>query len=231
MPVTTVSAAEAPLSPCNGCMACVFRHPGRCEVEDSLPAYLEALQAERLFLVGPVYFLTPASGWKLLLDRMLAFRPSGEDEKHCGIFHLAGLANWSVADPLAALVGLAAGYRVSGARTLTGPGPGHALLPDENLEEARRLFERVLAGEQEIRPGFCNICLSAYQPRENHSYCPICDAMADARGLVPRESSRWHPRRLERHYREWVAETRALFLRDRPRIRKRLQELDLLDLS
>jgi len=227
--VTSLTASAHTLSPCTGCMACVFRHPGRCKVADDLPAYLDALHAERLFLVGPVYFLTPAAGWKLLLDRMLVFRPAGEGEKHCGIFHLAGLANWSVADPLAALVGLAAGYRISGACTLTGPGPGHALLPGENLALARGLFDRVMAGEQEPRPGCCNVCLSMYVSRAQGLYCPLCDAWAGLDGRVPYELSRWHPRRLAQHYQEWVTGTRTLFLKDRPLIRRRLEELGLQD--
>jgi hypothetical protein len=219
---------EHPLQACTGCMRCMFRHPGKCHLADSLPAYLDALAADVLFLVSPVYFLTPAADWKLLQDRMLVSRPrSGGEGRFAGIVLTAGLRGWSVAEPLMAVLALSAGFRVAGVETLIGPGPGHFLVEESNLGRLDQLARAVLAGEPQPRQGGCAVCFGPLQQSADGWFCAVCQARADEKGEIRYEDSRWHPRRLEEHYKEWVLATRELFLRDRSRIKKKINELNL----
>ncbi len=219
---------EHPLQACTGCMRCMFRHPGRCHLTDSLPAYQDALAADVLFLVSPVYFLTPVADWKLLQDRMLVSRPrEGGGDRFAGIVLTAGLDGWSAADPLAAVLALSAGFRVAGVETLVGPGPGHFLTDPANLDRLERLAAAALHGAPLRREGCCTICFGPLHPAADGRSCPVCRARADEEGQVRYEDSRWHPSRLEQHYQEWILATRELFLRDRPRIKQKLSELNL----
>ena len=225
---TVLRSREHPLQACTGCMRCMFRHPGRCHLPDSLPAYQDALAADVLFLVSPVYFLTPAADWKLLQDRMLVSRPrAGGAGRFAGIVLTAGLNGWSVADPLAAVLALSAGFRVAGVETLVGPGPGHFLTGQENLDRLDRLADAVLAGAPRRREGQCIVCFGPLHHAADGLFCPVCQAQADDKGEIRYEESRWHPLRLEQHYKEWVLATRELYLHDRPKIIQRINELGL----
>jgi hypothetical protein len=225
---TVLRSREHPLQACTGCMRCMFRHPGRCHLPDSLPTYQEVLAADVLFLVSPVYFLTPVADWKLLQDRMLVSRPrTGGEDRFAGVVLTAGLKDWSVADPLMAILALCAGFRVAGVETLVGPGPGHFLTDPANLDHLDRLADAALKGTPLRREGRCPVCFGPLQQSAEGRSCPICQVRADDQGEVRYEDSRWHPRRLEEHYKEWVFATRELFLRDRPKIIQRINELGL----
>ena len=189
---------------------------------------MDALAADVLFLVSPVYFLTPVADWKLLQDRMLVSRPrEGGEGRFAGVVLTAGLTGWSVADPLASVLALSAGCRVAGVETLVGPGPGHFLADPANLDRLDRLAGAVSAGAPLSREGCCTVCFGALYPTTEGRYCSVCQAQADEQGEVRYEDSRWHPRKLEQHYKEWVLATRELFLRDRSRIKQKLNELNL----
>ena len=141
---------------------------------------------------------------------------SGGEDRFAGIVLTAGLNGWSVADPLMAVLALSAGFRVAGVETLVGPGPGHFLTDPANLDHLDRLAEAALNGAPLRREGCCPVCFGPLHPTADRRSCPICQAQADDNGEIRYEDSRWHPRRLEEHYKEWVLATRELFLRDRP---------------
>lgn len=226
--VRILQAREHPLQSCTGCMRCIFRHPGTCILEDDLPQYIEALQAEKLFLVSPVYFLTPVSAWKALQDRMLVFQPHlPETTGHCGVVITAGLPGWSVADPLLAVLGLSTGHRISTIETVYGPGPGEVILDPANLERIDAVARQVLNGELRSRPGCCAVCFQPVMRREGNWYCPVCDVRWRQDDGPDYEESRWHPRRLATHYHDWVFASGEAFRRSLPDLRRRLKELDL----
>jgi len=223
-----VHAREFPLKPCTGCMRCVFHHPGRCVQEDDLETFFEALRCEAVFLVSPVYFLTPVAEWKRLQDRMLAFLPYvGKSNGHCGIVLTAGLKGWSVADHLLSVLALSAGLRVSTAATCFGPGPGQIVMDENNLKKIERTSHLVMAGETEKKVGHCHVCYHPLFTSAGRPYCPVCDAHVDESGEIRFEDSRWHPDNLARHYHEWVSATRHLYRDNRHEIRRKINELNL----
>lgn len=223
---------EHPLQACTGCMRCMFRHPGRCHLPDGLPAYQDALSADVLFLVSPVYFLTPVADWKLLQDRLLVSRPrEGGADRFAGIVLTAGLNGWSVADPLMAVLALSAGFRVAGVQTLVGPGPGHFLIDPANLDHLDRLAGSAIEGTLLRREGCCTVCFGPLHPTADGRFCPVCQTQADAQGEVRYDESRWHPRKLEQHYKEWVLATRELYLRDRQAIIRKINDFGLRESS
>ena len=224
---TIIHVRKLDLKSCDGCMRCVFRHAGECRHGDDWKVLDEAFRRPRLFLIAPVYFLSPCAAWKQVQDRMLAFRQSSSEEgRFCGIVLSAGLPDWSVAAPQMSILALSAGFRVCAVRTCLGPGPGHILTSEANLEAIRVVFEAVRAGEPEFVPGKCAVCFHPLAPGvDNEPWCPACDILADGDGRTSYGSSRWHPERLRRHYDEWIASTRDLFLRDRHLIREKAADL------
>ena len=217
------------LVPCNGCMRCIFKHPGKCQFDDDLEVYLEVLKSEYLFLISPVYFLTPVSDWKLLQDKILTFQPyMGQLKGNCGVFLTAGLPDWSISDHLMSILSLTSGHRVSGVETLYGPGPGHVLIREENIEKIKKVTTAVVEGKYLPKEECCNICYHPYLKKEDSLYCPVCDAYADSNGMVKFEQCRWHPERLAKHYKEWVYATGEMFKKDLPTIRRKVQKMGLL---
>ncbi|MBN2432787.1 MAG: flavodoxin family protein [Acidobacteria bacterium] len=227
-----ILARNKPLEPCIGCMRCIFRHPGRCVQGDTLQEYLAALGGDHVFLVSPVYFLTPPAAWKQLQDRMLTFRPSLQRSPgHCGIFLAAGLPGWSVAEGLLAGMALSAGLTVSTVRTCYGPGPGQLVMEPANLEQVARAYELVRDGRTEHVAARCDVCFSVLSDGGSGRYCGFCQAAARADGRVHRVDTRWEPARLEEHYRRWVEATRQLYMEQRTEIRNRINTLDLPELE
>jgi hypothetical protein len=223
-----ILARKQPLETCTGCMRCIFRHPGRCIRGDSLPEYLAALSCEHVFLVSPIYFLTPVAAWKQLQDRMLTFRPLLQRPPGwCGILFTAGLPDWSVADGLLAGLALSAGLTVSAVHTCYGPGPGQLVMEEENLRKMARTCDLVLAGETEAAPDRCEVCFSRLSGDADPRHCHFCQAAARADGRIHRADTRWEPSRLDEHYRDWVETTRGLYMEHRSEIRRRIIGLDL----
>jgi hypothetical protein len=227
-----VLARKQPLDSCTGCMRCIFRHPGRCVRGDALPEYLAALDSERVFLVSPVYFLTPVAAWKQLQDRMLTFRPRlDRPPGWCGILFTAGLPDWSVAEGLLAGLALSAGLTVSAVHTCYGPGPGQLVMEGANLRKMSRMFDLVMAAEKEAVPDRCEVCFSRLPNDAVPRRCHFCQATTRADGRIHRADSRWEPSRLDEHYRQWVEATREVYMEHRSEIRRRIMALDLPELE
>jgi len=227
-----ILARDMPLESCIGCMRCIFRHPGRCVRGDALPEYLAALAGDHVFLVSPIYFLTPPAAWKQLQDRMLTFRPFlVRKPGHCGVLLTAGLPGWSVAEGLLAGLALSAGLTVSTVRTCYGPGPGQVVMEGGNLEQVARVYELVRDGRTEHVENRCDVCFSTLPHAASGRSCRFCQATARADGHIHRADTRWDPARLEEHYRQWVAVTRQLYMEHRAEIRRRIDELELPELE
>ena len=226
------------VSPCNGCLACVFKGEP-CRIDDDTARFYDEVLAADGFIVGaPTYFLGPTGQLKMVLDRAIGYLPriAAAGPRPAGVIVTAGLPRWDqLSIPLVSEFVLILGGRLMGSLTAYAPGPAQSLLDPENAAAAHRLGRAVALGQPLPTPaGACPVCHGRiFTPvGAGEVECPLClirgRVEADPAGgpplvVFPPEAAtqhRWTPEHMKKHFLEWIIPTRELFARDLKTIRE-----------
>ncbi|MHB8926285.1 MAG: flavodoxin family protein [Bacillota bacterium] len=233
-----VNLGRLRVTPCNGCMACVFKGEP-CRLDDDVAGFYEEILAADGFIIGaPTYFLGPTGVLKTTLDRALGYLPriAAAARKPAGVIVTAGLPHWDqLAVPLVSEFALILGGRLVGSLTAYAPGPAQSLVDPENAAAAHRLGRAVATGEVLPPPaGACPVCHGrVFTPVEQGEVeCPLClvrgrledsPAGGPPQVVFPPEATvdhRWTPERMVKHFIEWIVPTREMFTKDFKTIRE-----------
>jgi len=217
---------------CQGCLHCVFNNE-ECRIGDDLYQLLEILKdADKLFLVAPVYVLTIPGKLKLLLDRFLTIAGAVKDkpEHYALSIGVAGINDWHQFQlPLMNLFLLVLGYRIIDSKIFYGAGPGEVLLGKEMDGFPKQLDRLINHPGGPFQSGISKTCpvdfCSVFERIDDKHYrCPVCLTPAervengyyfDARDL---NNHRWTRERLKDHFNGWILKTK-------PRFRAMLREI------
>jgi multimeric flavodoxin WrbA len=241
--IEIINITNMNISPCEGCLACVFR--GKCREEDQMDMLVEKLlAADGLIVSAPIYLLSPASTIKKVMDRALMMSLYIDDligrQRGALTITVAGKEDWNpVGMEIMNQFAYAYGFPVYNYLEAYAPGPGEILLQDDTIAEVDRLGEGLVAfikGEAEARKPDSNQCPSCYSRSvrlmgENKIQCPFClvEGTLDQNFNINIPSdvlddAFWTPAHRKRHLEEWIKATRGRFIQNRSAIKEKLDK-------
>ena len=184
--VELVRLSDMDIKPCTGCLTCIMPDNKGCPVKDDIPWLFEQMMQADAFIIGaPVYFLSPSSIIKNVMDRFFMFtynthRFYGKKAVTLVVSGRAGAEG--IAQSLLNLFPLILGVEICGSLVVNSTLPAGILLSEEDVRNVKRLGERLIKGEkEEPGPDRCPLCWGRFfrLTRRGDVVCPFCYVYAD----------------------------------------------------
>jgi len=184
--IKLIRLSDIDIKPCTGCLSCIMPDNRGCPVKDDVSWLFEEMMQADAFIIGaPVYFLSPSSIIKNVIDRFFMFTyntPRFYGKRAVTIVVSGRAGAEGIAQSLLNLFPLILGVEIYGSLVVNSTLPAGVLLNEEDVRSVKRLGERLLKGEkEEPGPDRCPLCWGRFfrLTKKGDVVCPFCYVYAD----------------------------------------------------